>query len=256
MRLRFASDDGLTFVDAAERRRVKVAAAGYDLGDIAIHPLDQQATFRSIETRIGEIVATGAVPIVLGGDNAVTYPVVKGLGRPVTVIQFDAHLDYGSGYFTQRHGNSTPMRQLVGDGHARRIIHCGIRGLDNALEDFEATEAAGNIVISSDDVRCGRAESLLADLDLSGPVYVSLDVDVLDPSVAPGTGYHEPGGVSAPMLDSLFRVIARTGVLVGCEVVEVSPGFDVNSVTSLTAAQALVSLLVAYASSPGAGEGE
>ncbi len=255
MRLRFATEDGLTFVDAPQRRRVKIAAAGSDLGDVVIHPLDQQATFRSIEARVEEVAAAGAIPVVLGGDNAITYPAVKGLGQPVTLVQFDAHLDYGSGYFTQRHGNSTPMRQLVTDGHAHRIIHCGIRGLDNALEDFEVTEAAGNTVISSDDVRCGRAESLLATLDLQGAVYVSLDVDVLDPSVAPGTGYHEPGGITLPMLEPLFQAIARQTTLLGCEVVEVSPGFDVNSVTSLTAAQAIVSLLMAYASGPLAGGG-
>lgn len=249
MRLRFASSDGLLFTDAGARRHVQLGERGIDAGDATIFPRDQEATFARIEQSVSTVTRSGAIPIVLGGDNSITYPTVKGLEQPPTILQFDAHLDYGSGYFTRRHGNSTPMRQLMREGFARRIVHCGIRGLDNALEDLEATEADGNIVITSEEVRSGEAVARINEAAVSGAVYVSLDVDVFDPSVAPGTGYPEPGGITLPMLRPIFRQIARTAEIIGCEVVEVSPGLDINAITSLTAAQAIVELLMSRASS-------
>jgi agmatinase len=244
MRLRFASEDGYHFYDVQERRHFVLAERGVDAGDVPIYPSDQPRTFKAIEDAVAAVGRIGALPVLLGGDNSITYPSVRGLKRPdVTVVQFDAHLDYADEYFTVEHSNATPMRRLRQSGAAARIIHCGIRGFDNHPDALAATEAAGNLVLTTQDCRSGTAEQALRNLDEETPIYVCLDIDVADPSAAPGTGYPEPGGLDYDTLRRLFAALAERAVLVGCEIVEVAPAYDPSGRTPLLAAHWLIDLL-------------
>lgn len=246
MRLRFASGDGLSFFDGQLRRSVRLADSAWDAGDVDVVPARQERTFAAIAAGVAAVRAAGGVPVVLGGDNSITLPALRGLAAPaVVVVQLDAHLDYGEDYFGTPHGNSTPMRSLRREGLARQTLHLGIRGYDNAESDLQATESDGNVVVFADECRAGGALAAIEALDPGTPVYVSLDIDVADPGIAPGTGYLEPGGLDYPLLRGLLLAAGSHCELLGCELVEVSPPYDVGGGTALLGAQLLVDLLSA-----------
>lgn len=244
MRLRFASGDGLSFFDAQLRRSVRLAESAGDAGDVEVLPARQERTFAAVADAVAAVRAAGGVPVVLGGDNSITLPVLRGVATPaVVVVQLDAHLDYGDGYFGTPHGNSTPMRSLRREGLARQVLHLGIRGYDNAEADLRATESDGNIVVCADECRAGGARAAIETLAPGTQVYVSLDIDVADPGIAPGTGYLEPGGLHYPLLRELMLAIGSRCELLGCELVEVSPPYDVGGATALLGVQLLIDLL-------------
>jgi agmatinase len=244
MRLRFASQDGLGFFDVQRRRGVRLGAAAWDGGDVAVVPLRQEQTFAAVQEVVGSVRGSGDVPVVLGGDNSITLPVLRGVASAqVVVVQLDAHLDYGEGYFGGTHGNSTPMRSIRREGLARQILHLGTRGYDNAHSDLEATEADGNVVIPADAACAGDALAAVRGLDPGTPVYLSLDIDVADPAIAPGTGYPEPGGLDYRRLRELMLAVGSRCELLGCELVEVSPPYDLGGVTALLGTQLLLDLL-------------
>ena len=244
MRLRFASGDGLSFFDVQRRADVRLAGCARDAGDVMVLPGNQERTFAAAAHAVAAVRGSGGVPVVLGGDNSITLPCLRGLAAPgVVVVQLDAHLDYGEGYFGSQHGNSTPMRSVRREGLARRILHLGIRGYDNARDDLLASEADGNVVVTAEECRAGGALAAVQDLDAGTPVYVSLDIDVANPSIAPGTGYLEPGGLDYPLLRELLGAIGSRCELLGCELVEVSPPYDLGGATALLGVQLLVDLL-------------
>jgi agmatinase len=250
MRLRFASADGLSFFDAQLRRNVRLAASALDAGDVEVAPARQERTFAAVADAVAAVRTAGGVPVVLGGDNSITLPVLRGVATPgVVVVQLDAHLDYGENYFGNPHGNSTPMRSLRREGLARQVLHLGIRGYDNAEADLQASESDGNVVVFADECRAGRAREAIEALAPGTQVYVSLDIDVADPGIAPGTGYLEPGGLQYPLLRELMLAIGSRCELLGCELVEVSPPYDVGGATALLGVQLLVDLLGAVGAS-------
>ena len=249
MRLRFASRDGLAFFDVQRRHSARLAEDAWDAGDVQVMPLQQERTFTAIAEGIARVRAAGAVPVVLGGDNTITLPVLRGLAAPaVVVVQLDAHLDYTEGYFGALHGNSTPMRSIRREDLARQVLHLGTRGYDNAQADLLATEADGNVVISAEGARAGDAVAAVTALDPGTPIYVSLDIDVADPGIAPGTGYQEAGGLDYAELRALMLAIGSHCELLGCELVEVSPPYDIGGTTALLGTQLLIDLLAASGS--------
>ncbi len=248
MRLRFASRDGLSFFDVQRRRSAGLAEVAWDGGDVDVVPLRQERTFEAITNAIATVRATGCIPVVLGGDNSITLPVLRGLRAPeLVIVQLDAHLDYGEGYFGGPHGNSTPLRSICREGLASRVLHLGIRGYDNAREDLLATESDGNLVVTAEEACAGGALAAVEALDTGTTVYVSLDIDVADPGIAPGTGYLEPGGLDYRQLRELMLAVGSRCNLLGCELVEVSPVYDVGGATALLGVQLLVDLLAAGA---------
>lgn len=254
-RLRFASEDGLAFFDVQRRRSARLAQLAWDGGDVDVVPLRQERTFAAIAETIAAVRAAGAVPVVLGGDNSITLPVLRGLLDPgVVIVQLDAHLDYGEGYFGGAHGNSTPLRSIHREGLASRVLHLGIRGYDNALADLRASEADGNVVVTAQEARAGLALAAVEALEPGTKVYVSLDIDVADPGIAPGTGYLEPGGLDYGQLRELMLAIGSRCELLGCELVEVSPTYDLGGGTALLGVQLLVDLLGAGGLEPDEGE--
>lgn len=246
MRLRFATANGLDVFDVQRRAGARLAARAWDGGDVDVVPLDQQRTFQAISDAVAATRAAGAVPVLLGGDNSVTYPALRGLGDGrATVVQLDAHLDYGEHYFGSAHGNSTPLRAARRGGYCARILHLGARGYDNTELSLRDSESDGNLVVSAQECRQGAAAEAIAALAPGAPVYVSLDIDVADPSIAPGTGYLEPGGLDYPLLRGLLQALGARCELIGCELVEISPPYDVGATTALLGAQLLVDLLSA-----------
>jgi agmatinase len=257
MRLRFATSDGLAVFDVQRRRRSRLAVEAWDGGDVDVTPLQQARTFAAIAAAVGAVRGAGAVPVVLGGDNSITLPALEGIADPgVVVVQLDAHLDYGEHYFGAAHGNSTPLRAARRGGHCSQVVHLGARGYDNAQSDLEATERDGNVLVTSDACRDGAGLVAVEALAPGTRVYVSIDIDVADPAIAPGTGYLEPGGLDYAQLRRLLLEIGSRCELVGCELVEVAPPYDVGGATALLGVQLLVDLLSAHPDAADAERGE
>jgi agmatinase len=202
-----------------------------DYGDAPVIPADPERTHRAIESTVRDVVDAGVLPIVLGGDHSIAEPDIRAVAAvhgPVGLIHFDTHTDTGTEVFTVELSHGTPMYRLVRDGHVdpRRYVQIGLRGYWPTEAEFAWQSEQGITSLFMHDVRqLGIAtvvERALAVVGV-GPAFLSVDVDVLDPAFAPGTGTPEPGGMTSADLLYAVRLIAERANLVGMEVVEVLP---------------------------------
>jgi agmatinase len=202
-----------------------------DFGDAAVVPADAAGTHTQIERMVAQVVAAGAIPVVLGGDHSITEPDVRAVAArhgPVGLVHFDAHTDTGTEVFGVDLSHGTPMYRLVRDGHVagERYVQIGLRGYWPGEAELSWQRDRGITSFFMHDVRdlgvrevVERTVKALGD----GPVFLTVDVDVLDPSVAPGTGTPEPGGMTSVDLLWACREVGRRLELVGMDVVEVIP---------------------------------
>ena len=211
-------------VDAFEELKI------VDFGDAAVLPADAPRSHAAIEELVGEVVDAGLLPVVLGGDHSIAEPDVRACARggPVGLIHFDTHTDTGTQVFGVEVSHGTPMYRLVRDGvvDPKRYVQVGLRGYWPGEREFAWQAEQGITSLFMHDVRelgikavVERTVELVGD----GPVFLSVDVDVLDPAFAPGTGTPEPGGMTSAELLRAVREVARRLDLVGADVVEVIP---------------------------------
>jgi agmatinase len=202
-----------------------------DYGDAAVVPADPVRTHAAIEALVGEVVDAGVLPVTLGGDHSITEPCIAAIAArrgAVGLIHFDTHTDTGSEVFGVVHSHGTPMYRLVEAGRVTgsRYAQVGLRGYWPGPVEFAWQREHGIASYFMHDVRdLGIREVVvraLAHVD-EGPVYLTVDVDVLDPAFAPGTGTPEPGGMTTVDLLWAVREIASRVDLVGADVVEVLP---------------------------------
>ena len=215
-----------------------------DFGDAPVLPADAARSHAAIERTVGQVLAAGAIPIVLGGDHSIAEPDIRacaGTHGPVGLVHFDTHADTGTEVFGVEVSHGTPMYRLVEEGSVdpTRYVQIGLRGYWPGPAEFEWQAAKGIASFFAHDVRelgieeiVGRTLGIVGD----GPVFLSIDVDVLDPAFAPGTGTPEPGGLTSAELLWAARSVAAGLELVGAEVVEVLPtAFGSADVTALVA---------------------
>jgi agmatinase len=212
-------------VDAFEALRI------VDFGDAPVLPADPVATHEAIERTVGEVVAAGAIPVVLGGDHSIAEPDVRACAErhgPVGLVHFDTHTDTGALVFGVEVSHGTPMRRLVEAGQVDpgRYVQIGLRGYWPGEEEFSWQREHGIESVFMHEVReigieatVERAVGAVGE----GPVFLSVDIDVLDPAFAPGTGTPEPGGMTTAELMRACRELAARLELVGAELVEVIP---------------------------------
>lgn len=202
-----------------------------DYGDAAVLPADPARSHAAIATVVGDVLAAGAIPIVLGGDHSIAEPDIASVATkhgPVGLIHFDTHTDTGTEVFGVEVSHGTAMYRLVEQGHVdpSRYVQIGLRGYWPGETEFSWQEGKGITAIPMHEVRksgidhaVGRALGIVGD----GPTFLSVDIDVLDPAFAPGTGTPEPGGMTTTELLEACRAIAAGCEIVGAEVVEVIP---------------------------------
>src|SRR5215471_14741488 len=221
-----------------------------DCGDVDVLYTNPEGTFANATRAVGEILAHGALPVVLGGDHAVSFPAVRAFSVPLQVIHFDAHIDYSPFVHGVHLANTQPMRNVAALDHVTRIVQVGIRSLRNAENDIADSRSDGNEVLTV--ARCRRlGPDGLAELVGSGPTYVSIDIDVLDMPLVPGCSSAEIGGFSYSELRELLFTLAKGTQVLGFDLVEVNPLVDVGSDnTSLLAAQLIIEFLGRIADSP------
>jgi agmatinase len=225
-----------------------------DAGDIAVNPFDIAEAIGQIAAGAGTLSGDGARLLTLGGDHTIALPLLRvasGQHGPVAVLHFDAHLDTWDTYFGASYTHGTPFRRASEEGLIDRehSVHVGIRGPLYAASDLADDSVLGFRVLSCPEVDsigvAGLVERVHARLG-GRPVYVSLDIDVLDPAHAPGTGTPEAGGLSARELLAVLRSLSAV-TLVGADIVEVAPAYDHAEITGIAAAHAAFELLSAMA---------
>ena len=215
-----------------------------DFGDAPVLPADPLRSHEAIEATVGQVLEAGALPIVLGGDHGIAEPDIRACAAvhgPVGLIHFDTHTDTGREVFGVEVSHGTPMYRLVEAGHVdpRRYVQLGLRGYWPGEPELGWQAERGITSIFMHEVRddgiqpaLARALAVVGD----GPVFLSVDVDVLDPAFAPGTGTPEPGGMTSAQLLWAVREIAAKVELVGADVVEViATGVGSADITALVA---------------------
>ncbi|MEX1660500.1 agmatinase [Thioclava sp. 15-R06ZXC-3] len=225
-----------------------------DVGDLPVNPINLLDGLNLIETGMAKIVASGALPLSCGGDHLTTLPVLRALAKsgPVGLIHFDAHSDTNDSYFGDNpftHG--TPFRRAIEEGllDPHRIVQIGIRGSVYEPGEHDWAKAQGiRIIYMEEFVRRGVAEVMAEARTIVGdaPTYVTFDVDSIDPSMAPGTGTPEIGGFTTREAQEMVRLLAGVNII-GADVVEVAPPFDLAGMTALVGATLMFELLCVMA---------
>ena len=227
-----------------------------DFGDAPVIPADPASSHRAIEEVVGQVAAAGAVPIVLGGDHSIAEPDIRACARrhgPVGLVHFDTHADTGTEVFGVEVSHGTPMYRLVEQGHVdpARYVQIGLRGYWPGERELAWQAERGIRSFFAHDVRRLGIEAVVAEAAAivgEGPVFLTVDVDVLDPAFAPGTGTPEPGGLTSAELLYAARETARLLELVGADVVEVIPtAVGSADITALVAERIIRELLTGIA---------
>jgi len=223
-----------------------------DCGDSDIVYTNVRQTFDNITRDVQRILRAGAFPIVLGGDHAITYPVVRAYEERLNVVHFDAHLDYRPFVHGVQWANGNPIRNVSQLKTCHHIIQVGIRSLRTSQADVADSRARGNDIVTVPELRRRGVTAIVDRLPANEPVYVSIDIDVLDLPLVPGCASSEPNGLTYDELRQTLFAIARGREVIGFDVVEVNPMLDVASDnTSLLAAQLTLEFLGRIVEHPG-----
>jgi len=225
-----------------------------DGGDIAVNPFDIAEALATVQSHAAKVLAEGAKLLTLGGDHTIALPLLRAMAHkhgPLAVVHFDAHLDTWDSYFGADYTHGTPFRRASEEGLLDRdaCMHIGIRGpLYTANDLVEDGDLGFQIVHATEIDALGVAGVIKRMLARVGdrPVYVSIDIDVLDPAFAPGTGTPEAGGFTSRELLAIIRAFSTTN-LVGADIVEVAPAYDHAQVTGIAAAHVAYELISSMA---------
>jgi guanidinobutyrase len=221
-----------------------------DIGDVPTNPYDLKKSVAMIAAAYDGILATGCRPLTLGGDHTLTLPILRAMSKrhgPVGLIHVDAHADINEMMFGEAIAHGTPFRRAVEENllDTRRVVQIGLRGTGYAADDFDWPRRQGFRVVQAEECWHKSLAPLMAEVREQvggGPVYLSFDIDSLDPAFAPGTGTPEIGGLTA--MQALEIVRGCRGLdLVGCDLVEVSPPYDPAGTTALVGANLLFEML-------------
>jgi agmatinase len=214
-----------TKMDAFEHLRI------VDFGDAPVLPADAARSHAAIEATVGQVLDAGLIPVVLGGDHSIAEPDIRACATrhgPVGLVHFDTHTDTGRTVFGVEISHGTPMFRLVEAGRIEpsRYVQIGLRGYWPGEDEFRWQEERGITSFFAHDVRKLGIDDVVAQTIAhvgDGPVFLSVDVDVLDPAFAPGTGTPEPGGMTSAELLGACRRLGQELEVVGADVVEVIP---------------------------------
>ena len=228
-----------------------------DAGDIAVNPFDIGEAVAEIERAATALTEGGTRLVTIGGDHTIALPLLRSVAKrhgPVAVVHFDAHLDTWDTYFGAPVTHGTPFRRASEEGLIDRTasVHVGIRGPLYDREDLRDDERLGFAIVSSVDIETDGVATAIERMRHrigEAPVYLSIDIDVLDPAHAPGTGTPEAGGLTSRELLRMIRALADLR-LVGADVVEVSPAYDHAQVTAIAASHVAYEIVSAMGARP------
>ena len=230
-----------------------------DAGDANIIPSWIERGHAMVYRKVLEVAGTGAIPIILGGDHSITWPAATAIAelrhpRSIGIVHFDAHADTANDSYGVLASHGTPMRRLIESGaiHGRNFVQVGLRGYWPPQETFDWMREQGLRWHLMREIEERGAEAVIADAiaeALDGPdaIYLSIDIDVIDPGMAPGTGTPEPGGMLTREVLRAIRQIVGAVELAGMDIVEVSPPYDQAETTAMAANRAALEAISALA---------
>ena len=224
-----------------------------DIGDVAINTFDLQKSIGIIEDAYDEILSHGCKPLTLGGDHTIALPILRAMHRkhgPLGLVHVDAHADVNDSMFGEKIAHGTPFRRCVDEGllDGKRVVQIGLRATGYAADDFDWPRRQGFRVVQAEECWHRSLTPLMAEVREQvggGPVYISFDIDGLDPSYAGGTGTPEIAGLTTPQAIEIIRG-CRGLDIIGGDLVEVSPPYDPSGNTALTAANLLFEMLCVF----------
>jgi guanidinobutyrase len=221
-----------------------------DAGDVAINTFNLLKSITIIEEHFDALLASGAIPLTMGGDHTIVLPILRALRRkhgPIGLVHVDAHADINDEMFGEKIAHGTPFRRAAEEGllDPKRVVQIGLRGTGYAADDFDWPRQQGFRVVQAEECWYKSLAPLMAEVRQqlgTGPVYISFDIDGIDPAFAPGTGTVEIGGLTVPQALEIIRG-CRGLFVVGGDLVEVSPPYDPSGNTALLGANLLFEML-------------
>lgn len=231
-------EDGVTYLGPGTRI--------VDMGDADIVHTDTEQSHANIEAGVRAILSRGALPVVLGGDHSINIPCVRAFAGqgPIHIVQIDAHLDFVDERHGVRHGHGNPMRRAAEQDHVTGLTQLGIRNVSStAREGYEDAARMGSDILSVRQMRALGTEAVLARIPADVDIYLTIDIDGFDPSIAPGTGTPSHGGFLYYEVLELLAALAKRQRIVGVDLVEVAPAYDHTDTTAILAAQLLLNLI-------------
>jgi len=221
-----------------------------DIGDVAVNPFDLHKSIAFVEEAYDEILRHDCIPLTLGGDHTIALPILRAMRRkhgPVGVVHVDAHADINDDMFGERIAHGTPFRRAIEEGliDGSRVVQIGLRATGYGPDDFDWSREQGMRVVQAEQCWNSSLVPLMGEVREQlgeGPVYISFDIDGLDPAFAPGTGTPEIGGLTGPQGMEIIRGCSGLDI-VGADLVEVAPPYDPFGTTSLLAANLLFEIL-------------
>ena len=224
-----------------------------DFGDLPVNPLSIEDTFSRIERGLATVLAGGARTLCVGGDHSISLPILRAVCKdhrgPISLIQFDAHNDLWDEYFGSKYSHGAPFRRAFEEGLLidGGVLQVGLRGQVYGEDDFDFARKHKVRMVTAEDFHTKGMQTVLRHLRAfrGKPVYVTLDIDCVDPAYAPGTGTPQVGGFTSAQIVELVRALNGLSII-GADLVEVSPPFDNGDLTSLLAANLLFELLCVF----------
>lgn len=238
--------DGKGFFDIDTATSRLVGAEIVDAGDVDVLRGQLGASLDAVEAATRRLVEVGAFPVLIGGDHSLTGPAVRGLAAsgPFGILQIDAHLDFTDNVMGTGETSSSPLRRAAEAEHVQTIVQVGLRGLRTPEPAYRAALKRGNVVVTREQLRATDAwERIREALGAVNRLYITVDIDALDPSVAPGVSSPEPDGLSYRELKQLLSLAAETAEIIGFDVVETNPMVDDSGATAYVAACIVLELL-------------
>jgi len=214
-----------------------------DIGDADIIHTDTLSSHTNIEYGVRKILSSNAIPIVIGGDHSVNIPCINAFSdsEPFHLIQIDAHLDFVDERHGVKYGHGNPMRRAAEKSYVSGLTQIGIRNVSStAKEGYEDAKKMGSNIISVRQFRELGVSKIINQIPNNIPYYVTIDIDAFDPSIASGTGTPSHGGFLYYEILELIDLIAQKGKIIGMDLVEVAPDYDITTSTTTLAAQLLL----------------
>ena len=217
-----------------------------DVGDADIIHTDTIQSHDNIEIAVRAILEAKALPVVLGGDHAVHIPCIKAFNdqEPVHLVHIDAHLDFVDDRHGVRYGHGNPIRRASEMAHVIGITQLGIRNVSSSNRaDYDAARKAGSDILSVRQIRELGTQKVIERVPANARYYVTIDIDAFDPSIAPGTGTPSHGGFLYYEVLEFLEGLTKRGNIVGIDLCEVAPDYDLSGTTAFLAAQLLLNVL-------------
>ena len=230
--------------DIENRKRYLEKMSLVDCGDQDVLYLDVEKTFSAVTGSVRKILSARALPVILGGDHSITFPVVRAFQKikPLHLIHLDAHLDYNDSVEGVKLANGSPIKRISELGFVGEIVQIGMRGIRAREDAFKDSMSRGNKIVTMSDFRRRGINAVLSQIP-KGNLYVTIDIDVLDPSIAPGTSSPEFEGMTYKEMQALLKGIASQGKVVGFDLTEVNPFLDMVGLTQSAAVMIILEFL-------------